>query len=103
VYFIFSARFLFFGSSLELLFDKFPKVPEDENLSLCSIEGTVKLSVVIPDNDDSWNGENLNYKQNNEATMHNKKAAQVLYWFGFPSFLFGKKLRTEPKTESSKT
>ena len=99
MYFIVSARFLVFESSLELLFDKFPKVPKVENLALCSIEGTVKLSVVIPDNDDNWSGENLNYKQNNEATMHKKKAAQFQYSIGFPSFLFGTKLKTEPKTE----
>ena len=45
-------------------------MPEDENLSLCSIEGTVKLSVVIPDDDDT-SSDNPNKKQNDEAIIDN--------------------------------
>jgi hypothetical protein len=41
-------------------------VTEDDFLSLCSIGGTVKLSVVIPDDDDTPNN-----KQNDEAIIDN--------------------------------
>nr|CAH0112883.1 unnamed protein product [Daphnia galeata] len=70
---VISERFLFSGSSLELLFDEFPVVTEDDFLSLCSIGsigGTVKLSVVIPDDDDTSN-DNLNNNKNDEAIIDN--------------------------------
>jgi hypothetical protein len=65
-------RFLF-SDSLELLqlfFDEFPVVTEDDFISLCSIGGTVKLSVVIPDDDDT-SIDNPNNKQNDEAIIDN--------------------------------
>ena len=72
VYFIVSKRYLFFGSFelLQLLYDEFPVVTEDDFLSLCSIGGTVKLSAVIPDDDDT-SSDNPNNKQNDEAIIDN--------------------------------
>ena len=45
-------------------------VTENDFLSLCSIGGTVKLSVVIPDDDDT-SSDNPNKKQNDEAIIDN--------------------------------
>ncbi len=67
MYFIFSERFLFFRKVSRAAFSA---AFSDDFLSLCSIGGTVKLSVVIPDDDDTSN-DNPNNKQNDEAIIDN--------------------------------